>query len=107
MASPVAVLTGTWNKPALRVYFNPHQEHPGNPEKTLLIWMEEYIIEQCQGQAYWSSKYGCWNVTATGPDPERKFMLAGIPIDFSETNGTNLQNVVSINELATPTTPRL
>ena len=102
MASPVAVLTGTWNKPALRVYFNPHQEHPGNPEKTLLIWMEEYIIEQCQGQAYWSSKYGCWNVTATGPDPERKFMLAGIPIDFSETNGTNLQNVVSINELATP-----
>lgn len=99
---PHAVLTGTWHKPALRVYFNAHQEHLSSPHRTLREWMEEYIIETCQGQAYWTSKYGCWTVTATGPDPERKFRLAGITIDFSETGGTDLQNVISLDELAVP-----
>ena len=98
------VVTGTWNRPELRVYFNPHQEHLSAPDKTLSVWMEEYILGSQRGQGYWTGKHGCWTLFATGPNPERKFAQAGFEIDYSETPGTTLEAVMNLDELVTPIT---
>jgi hypothetical protein len=98
------VLTGTWNRPQLQVYFNPHQEHPAAPEKTLSVWMEEYMLGTQRGQGYWTGRLGCWTLNATGANAERKFALAGFDIDYSETAGTDLAAVMNLDELVTPIT---
>lgn len=104
MSAPRAVLSGTFNKPELRLYFSPHQEHASAPGKTLREWVEEYLIEQCKGFGKWSYKENCWIVSATGPDPDRKFALAGFTVDYSGVEGTTLQQVMTLNELAVPIT---
>jgi len=104
MASPYATLTGTWNKPALKLFFNPHQPHATVPAKTLTTWVEEYLIIGQQGRAYWNSRERCWVVTATGPDASRKFQLAGFLIDHTETSGTTLEAVLNLDELVAPIT---
>jgi hypothetical protein len=104
VSTPYAVLAGTWNKPVLRLYFDPSEPHAAAPDKTLIEWVQSYLIEKCEGQGWWTGRERCWTINATGPDPARKLRLAGFTIDFTETAGTTLEQVVDINEVATPIT---
>lgn len=104
MVGPYATLGGTWNKPLLRLFFDPNQEHATATDRSLSEWMDDYIIGACQGRAFWSSRERCWTVQATGENPERKLRLAGFRIDLSETDGTELETVTSLDELVAPLT---
>lgn len=102
---PTATIAGRWNRPELHLRFHPSEPHASAPDKTLKEWVESYIVGQCKGQAFWRrSAGGYWLVVATGADADRKLRLAGFTLDFSETAGTDLSNVIGVDELVPPLT---
>jgi hypothetical protein len=99
-----AVLAGTFNKPIIKLYFHPSEVHATATDKTLTEWVEKYIVDAQKGQAWWRGRGGYWEVTATGPDPDRKLRLAGFELDFSEATDLSLSAVIGLNELYEPLT---
>ncbi|WIB65501.1 DEAD/DEAH box helicase [Curtobacterium sp. MCBD17_040] len=102
MSTGTAVISGTYNKPQLKLYFHPSTPHADSPHRTLKEWLEEGLIGGKGGQAFWNRSLGCWVVSATGDDPDRMFSRAGFELDFSETPGTTLADIINLNELVTP-----
>ena len=100
------MITGTFNKPALKLFFHPSEPHATAAERTLTEWVEEYINgDKVMGSARWYYREGgYWHVTATGPDPDRKFQLAGFELDYSEATDPSLSDIVTLNQLAEPLT---
>ena len=104
MSNSRAVLTGTFNKPIIRLHFHPSEIHATATDKTLTEWVETYINGSQKGQAWWRGRGGYWEVIATGPDPDRKLRLAGFDLDLSEATDPSFSNVISLNELTDPLT---
>jgi len=103
MSTGTAVISGTFNKPQLKLFFAPSTPHASAPHRTLKEWFDDGLIASKGGQGFWNRREGCWIVNATGTDPDAYFFKAGFDLDFSEAAGIpTLNEVITLNELVDP-----